>query len=35
VLFVDALIVKIKDGTVANRPVYRRSGCRWTASGTC
>ena len=34
-LFVDAIMVKVRDGQVTNRPVLRWSGSAWTAARTC
>jgi transposase-like protein len=33
-IFVDAIVVKVRDGQVASRPVYAAIGCPWTGSGT-
>lgn len=35
VVMIDAIVVKIRDGAVANRPVYARSGSTSKASGMC
>ena len=34
-VFVDAIVVKVRDGQVANRPVYAAIGSPWTAARTC
>ena len=34
VMFIDAMFVKVRDGQVANRPVYVVIGVTWTASAT-
>ena len=34
-IFIDAIVVKVRDGQVANRPIYAAIGASaWTASGT-
>ena len=35
VLLIDAIYLKVRDGQVANRPVYVAMGITATASGTC
>ena len=35
VMLIDAIVVKIRDGQVANRPIYVASGSTWTANATC
>jgi hypothetical protein len=35
VIFIDALMVKIRDGQVANRPCTWRWASTWTANATC
>ena len=34
VVFIDAINVKIREGQVANRPIYLALGVTWTASAT-
>ena len=34
-VFIDAIVVKIRDGSVANRPIYVVMGVTWKASVTC
>jgi transposase-like protein len=34
-VFIDAIMVKVRDGQVANRPIYARSASPWTARRTC
>ena len=33
-IFIDAIVVKVRDGQVANRPVYAAIGVTWTAART-
>jgi putative transposase len=34
-IFIDAIVVKVREGQVANRPVYAVIGSRWRAARTC
>ena len=34
-IFIDAIVVKVRDGQVANRPIYAAIGSAWPGRRTC
>jgi hypothetical protein len=35
VIFIDAIVVKVREGQLANRPMYAAIGSPWRAARTC